>query len=208
MRRLAWLLALVIVVQSPAHLVAHSGRTDANGGHHDRKNGGYHYHGGGGGAGSSMNIIAQDTRATEKPTYRTSVRTTARVAPPTVRLNPPSPIADVAVLEPTFRVYLRAGTIRLIASFEDQPDYYQTKLLNGKSASYQKAQVTRLEPLGALAKTRTWTDNTGEHKVDAQLVEVLRDAIILQKRIGARSPVPLERLSEADWNFIQTGGVE
>jgi uncharacterized protein YgiM (DUF1202 family) len=25
----------------------HSGRTDANGGHHDRKNGGYHYHNGG-----------------------------------------------------------------------------------------------------------------------------------------------------------------
>lgn len=208
MRKLSWLLVLAFVLQSPSHLTAHSGRTDSSGGHHDRKNGGYHFHGGGGDAGSSTTSIVQDTRETAEPVYRTSARTKARTTSPTVRVKPASPNTDVAILEPKLRFHLRAGTIRLIASFEDQPDYYHMKLVSGKSAIYPKAQVTRLEPLGDLATMRTWTDNTGEHKVEAKLVEVLHHAIVLQKSSGARSPVPLERLSEADWSFIQTGGTE
>ena len=36
--------ALIILFFIPLLLTAHSGRTDAYGGHHNRKTGGYHYH--------------------------------------------------------------------------------------------------------------------------------------------------------------------
>ena len=61
-RRIELCLASMIValcIFVPAVALAHSGRTDANGGHNDYINGGYHYHNGGsaspvsGGGGSS-----------------------------------------------------------------------------------------------------------------------------------------------------------
>lgn len=65
------LLGLVLLV--PASAVAHPGRTDASGGHHDRKNGGYHYHGGGGRSPSAPSIAT-----TPRTTYRTEANTGAR----------------------------------------------------------------------------------------------------------------------------------
>ena len=46
-----FLVALLCILLLPVNAAAHSGRTDANGGHHDYKNksglGSYHYHCGG-----------------------------------------------------------------------------------------------------------------------------------------------------------------
>ncbi len=46
-------IAVVMTATLPLMAFAHSGRTDANGGHWDRKNGTYHYHNGGGSSSSS-----------------------------------------------------------------------------------------------------------------------------------------------------------
>lgn len=40
----AFALILIMFLFLPLNSVAHSGRTDSQGGHHDRQNGGYHYH--------------------------------------------------------------------------------------------------------------------------------------------------------------------
>ena len=37
----------LLLAAGPLTALAHGGRPDSNGGHHDRKNGGYHYHNGG-----------------------------------------------------------------------------------------------------------------------------------------------------------------
>lgn len=49
MKRLRSILSLSVIVSLliPFLAFAHSGRTDANGGHYNRKTGEYHYHGGG-----------------------------------------------------------------------------------------------------------------------------------------------------------------
>lgn len=59
LRALGWrafvLAAVValIVIALPIAAIAHSGRTDANGGHNDYIHGGYHYHNGGSVSGGS-----------------------------------------------------------------------------------------------------------------------------------------------------------
>lgn len=45
---LAPFFSILILLLIPNIVVAHGGRTDANGGHNDRKHGGYHYHNSGG----------------------------------------------------------------------------------------------------------------------------------------------------------------
>lgn len=53
-RLIAWFLAAFIALM-PSLAVAHSGRTDANGGHFNRETGEYHYHGGNGSSGGDSN---------------------------------------------------------------------------------------------------------------------------------------------------------
>lgn len=53
------IVAIVTILGFAGSTVAHPGRTDANGGHHDRKAGTYHYHNGGSsnsGGGSSIDF--------------------------------------------------------------------------------------------------------------------------------------------------------
>jgi len=46
MYKYRWIVVIigVIIVTFVSQSMSHSGRTDANGGHHNRKTGGYHYH--------------------------------------------------------------------------------------------------------------------------------------------------------------------
>jgi hypothetical protein len=58
-----------------------------------------------------------------------------------------------------------------------------------------------LAPSPALA--RKWTDNTGQYSVDAELVEVKGDDVLLKKPDGSIIPVPINRLSDADRRYLE-----
>lgn len=53
------------------------------------------------------------------------------------------------------------------------------------------------------AGLRTWTDDTGEHKLEAELVEVQDGKVRLRTADGGLKVVPLERLSAADQEYVK-----
>ena len=55
-----------------------------------------------------------------------------------------------------------------------------------------------------LASARKWTSNDGRYSVEAELVELADGRVRLKKAEGATVTVPLERLSEADRQFLTT----
>lgn len=64
--------------------------------------------------------------------------------------------------------------------------------------------------LAAIASTmgegfRTWTDVTGRYQTEAELIEVNGPDVHLRKRDGVLITVPVEKLSDSDRRFIQTG---
>ncbi len=61
-----------------------------------------------------------------------------------------------------------------------------------------------IAPSSGVAHTRTWTDDTGEFTIEAELVDVVGKAVRLRKSDGGVIVVPLERLSEADRQHVQS----
>ncbi|MEO2050107.1 MAG: SHD1 domain-containing protein [Pirellulales bacterium] len=58
--------------------------------------------------------------------------------------------------------------------------------------------------ISATVQQRTWTDNTGKHQIEADLVEVKDGIAVLKKPSGKTVDVPLNRLSSADRKYIQS----
>ncbi len=54
------------------------------------------------------------------------------------------------------------------------------------------------------AQARRWTDNSGKFSVEAELVEVKGDMVVLKKPDGSVVPVPIARLSEADRRYLKS----
>lgn len=54
----------------------------------------------------------------------------------------------------------------------------------------------------AVAEVRTWTDSSGKHTTEAELVSVDDDAVKLRRTDGTLVTVPLKKLSEADQKFV------
>jgi uncharacterized repeat protein (TIGR03803 family) len=54
------------------------------------------------------------------------------------------------------------------------------------------------------ALARKWTDSTGKHSVEAELMEVKGDKVVLKKASGLVITVPVARLSEADHRYLQS----
>jgi len=52
-------------------------------------------------------------------------------------------------------------------------------------------------------KIRTWTDITGKYKVEAEIVSVQNGQVTLRKANGDRTTLPVEKLSEADREFVR-----
>jgi hypothetical protein len=50
---------------------------------------------------------------------------------------------------------------------------------------------------------RGWTDSTGEYSVEATLVEIEEDSVVLKKAGGDVITVPITRLSEADRRYLE-----
>jgi hypothetical protein len=49
---------------------------------------------------------------------------------------------------------------------------------------------------------RVWADSTGQHKIEAEFVEVAEGKVTLRKKDGSLAVLPLERLSEEDQDFL------
>jgi hypothetical protein len=47
-----------------------------------------------------------------------------------------------------------------------------------------------------------WTDATGKFQVEAELVEVKGDKVVLKKTNGNTTTVPISRLSQPDQEFV------
>jgi hypothetical protein len=50
---------------------------------------------------------------------------------------------------------------------------------------------------------RMWTDNTGNHTVEAEFIDVTAGVVKLRKANGKITTLPLERLSKADRKWIR-----
>lgn len=55
-----------------------------------------------------------------------------------------------------------------------------------------------------MAERRTWTDKTGKFTVEAELVEVKNEKVVLKKSNGENIAVALDRLSVADRRYLQS----
>lgn len=108
------LLVLAVSFCAVPHVSAHSGRTDANGGHFNRKTGEYHYHGGGGGS------SAPSVRESARTEPRTVYRTVARTEEPTRPAGPTAAQLRQAKLTEA-REYLAAAR-RLLREVADESD--------------------------------------------------------------------------------------
>lgn len=53
---------------------------------------------------------------------------------------------------------------------------------------------------------RVWTDKTGTHKIEAELVTVENDVVQLKKPDGTVIKVPINKLCEDDGNYAQRNG--
>ena len=57
--------------------------------------------------------------------------------------------------------------------------------------------------VSARAETRTWTDVTGQHQVDADLIRLRNGSVELRKTDGAIVMLPLKKLSAGDQQFVR-----
>jgi hypothetical protein len=65
------------------------------------------------------------------------------------------------------------------------------------------ATLTGNQPRSALAETRTWTDSTGKHKIEAEFIEILEGQVKLQRPDGKRVSLPLAKLSKPDQAYLK-----
>jgi hypothetical protein len=60
----------------------------------------------------------------------------------------------------------------------------------------------RISPDVVYGKTKTWTDNTGRHQVQARLCQIEENQICLLREDGRIVQVPTQRLSASDRQFV------
>jgi len=69
---------------------------------------------------------------------------------------------------------------------------------------HSAAVVLLLAVVSPAVAGRTWTDNSGSFRVEAELVTVKNDKVYLEKVDGSVIAVPLDRLSDADREYIRS----
>lgn len=112
-------------------------------------------------------------------------------------------------------VYLDGDTWRLVhltingATVADRPELVAAIKAkhsgDGTSNTEQASRANHSEkkPPRPKAEYRTWTDASGEHKIDAKYSGMVLQVVKLIRRDGTVVKVPLEKLSEEDRQWIQ-----
>lgn len=163
MRTIVATIAVCLVVVGSA--VAHPGRTDASGGHHDRKNGGYHTHGGGsggGGGGASYGFRVPVVRTTPRTTARTEARREAARLHLIERTSlkgdeekePERPIVvsrerpvQVEAQQAAYTVFFSDGKTKDILDYKEELFSYYATTIGGGHIRYPKSMVKKIEPI-------------------------------------------------------------
>jgi len=80
----------------------------------------------------------------------------------------------------------------------------ETEEPNSVESSTAAGAAPTGEPGGdGLPKSRTWSDSTGEFKVEAIFASCTTDVVVLRKADGSEIKVPIDRLSEEDRNWLE-----
>ena len=103
------------------------------------------------------------------------------------------------------------GKQKQVSAYQDDGDSYVIAFATGGKGRYPKKMVERFEPIGKepAGAMRTWTDNTGKHQVEAELVAVSGlvaaggGKVTLKKADGKTTTIPLDKLSDADRRFAE-----
>jgi hypothetical protein len=87
---------------------------------------------------------------------------------------------------------------------------YMTDSRGEKPGEIMKSQLLTIlicVPLLSLTQpswARKWTDNTGKFSIEAELVEVKDDKVVLERTNGTKTSVPINRLSETDRRYLKS----
>lgn len=73
-----------------------------------------------------------------------------------------------------------------------------------RSLFFSSVLALGLSGVSLAAEVRTWSDKSGKFKVQAELIEVLKDKVALKKPDGKRVEIPLDKLSDADRKFVES----
>jgi hypothetical protein len=71
-----------------------------------------------------------------------------------------------------------------------------------KKDEERKEEQAKQQAAAEAAKWRTWTDASGEHKIEAKFGGVIAGKVKLIKRDGSTLQIPLEKLSDEDQDWI------
>ena len=71
-----------------------------------------------------------------------------------------------------------------------------------KAAQEQKARRATAKAAAEAAKWRTWTDASGEHKIEAKFGGLASGEVVLIKRDGSKVQIPIEKLSDDDQEWV------
>ena len=98
-------------------------------------------------------------------------------------------------------------TVQVRAILNGRPQLGVVPLEDVRTPGGEAEKPAAAEP----AKARTWSDSTGQFRMEAVYVGRAGDSITLRKTDGAEISVPLARLSQVDQEFVaalgeQTGG--
>jgi tetratricopeptide (TPR) repeat protein len=88
---------------------------------------------------------------------------------------------------------------RLIAQHPDTP-----AADTAKEDLQQLGGEVKAPPPSGLAPLRTWTDTTGQFRIQARLVKIEPTQVTLQRAAGETLVVPLSRLSDGDRRFVES----
>ena len=103
-KRILCVYILLTMLATPLNGLAHSGRTDSNGGHWDRKRGTYHYHNGGGSS-SSSSSSSRSSSSSSSSSGSSSSKSKSAPAKKTIR------VSGVKVSRTTIKRYMYVGYV-------------------------------------------------------------------------------------------------
>ena len=85
-------------------------------------------------------------------------------------------------------------------AFNGRVDKSQIIILKKTIAKISNSDLTASE---LAKKKRTWTDSSGQHKIQANFVSKTESDVTLRLEDGEQKTVPLDKLSEADRELLQ-----
>ena len=111
--------------------------------------------------------------------------------------------ADDAFVQLTPKATKKAAT-KVHQERQNKPSANEKRQTEDKQEA--KKPPERTTPVQKKYPFRTWTDSTGKHKTEARFRGILNGMVRLEKVDGKDTTLPLERLSDADREWVENRG--